>query len=602
MGFALPRLTSSRLWIAVSMAIGGAVLFFLGAYVAERVALPRLAERGEATLTLLSDRLTGQLDVYRYLPASLARHPNIVAALRGEQDAAETLQRIADVSGALQVFVMDKDGTAIAASRWDNGTGIVGENYAWRPYFQRAMDGALGFYHAVGVPTGVRGFYFAHPVWDEAGNTLGVVTVTVDLERLESAWRGVPEVAFFTDDRGVVFVTNRDTLVLRALGPVGRGDPQQYGELVPEPLPEMPAQMREGYRIWTDMLASELPDKAIWLSKPLPALGLEAHVLVDTDGVREFAALGGLLAAAIGAAGVGISGLLFVRRRAFAQMLALEAEANLRLERDVAERTSDLQEANSALREEVSDRMAAEAQLRQVQVELVQAGKLKALGEMSAGMSHELNQPLTAIQSLADNCEVLLERGNTEGARETLSRIGQIAGRMGRIIRNLRAFSRKEGESVGTVDLGAVVSDALALAEGRLRAAETELIWAPPAHPVMVRGGKVRLGQVILNLVSNAVDAMAGRDERWLSFEIQEDGPSIRLIVCDTGPGLSDPGEVFTPFYTTKPVGEGLGLGLSISYGIVQSFGGKITGGAAPGGGAMFTMELVKATREMAAE
>ncbi|MEO0914817.1 MAG: ATP-binding protein, partial [Pseudomonadota bacterium] len=211
-------------------------------------------------------------------------------------------------------------------------------------------------------------------------------------------------------------------------------------------------------------------------------------------------------------------------------------------------------------------------------------------------------QPLAAIQSLADNGEVLLERGRGGEARDALARIGQIAGRMGRIIRNLRAFARKEGEAVRAVDLVEVVNDALALIEVRLRASGAALEWAP-GPPVEVMGGRVRLQQVVLNLVSNALDAMEGQGEpKRIAITLAGAGRQVRLRVADSGPGLVAADEVFDPFYTTKPVGKGLGLGLSISYGIVQSFGGKITGETGAEGGAVFTVELAAAGAEMAAE
>ncbi len=590
-----------QIWIGGAVLAAVGLLYLAGAWATYRLAVPRLAERGAATMTLLSDRLVGQLEVYRYLPSVLARHPDVVAALQDGRDVGPVLRQISDVSGALQIFVMNRAGKAIAASNWDQRESIVGQNLAWRPYFQRAMDGALGFYHAVGVPTGQRGFYFAHPVWDGEGDALGVIAVTVDLERIESAWRGVPEVAFFHDDRGVIFLTNRNLLVLRALGPVAEGDAQQYGALVPEPLPGMPEAGSGTDRVWTDVLDSELPDTALWLQKPLPALGLTANVLVDTRPAREVAALGGALAAAVGAVLMMIGGVLVLRRNALRRMLDIEARATQRLEGEVIRRTAELSDTNAQLRGEVAERQAAETALRQVQAELVQAGKLKALGEMSAGISHELNQPLAAIQSLADNGEVLLERGRTDEAQDVLARIGQLSGRMGRIIRNLRAFARKEGEAVGEVDLVAAVNDALSIAERRLRTSDTAVEWAGDT-PVMVKGGRVRLQQVVLNLLSNAVDAMEEQDEKRVSIRIEEAGPLVRLYVRDTGPGLADGAEVFDPFHTTKPVGKGTGLGLSISYGIVQSFGGKISGETAAEGGAVFTVELAAARAEMAAE
>jgi two-component system C4-dicarboxylate transport sensor histidine kinase DctB len=177
--------------------------------------------------------------------------------------------------------------------------------------------------------------------------------------------------------------------------------------------------------------------------------------------------------------------------------------------------------------------------------------------------------------------------------RGNIAKISQMADRAGRIIRNLRAFARKEDEKITDVDLVQVVNDAISLSQPKLSRHEVTLNWTPPAEAVHVRGGKVRLQQVIMNLVNNATDAMAGqRRKRAITITVKPVKDRIHLKVRDTGPGLAKPDQVFDPFYTTKTVGEGLGLGLSISYGIVQSFGGEISGENHAGGGATFTVRL----------
>ena len=287
--------------------------------------------------------------------------------------------------------------------------------------------------------------------------------------------------------------------------------------------------------------------------------------------------------------------LILQRRDALRARLAIKAAANEALEARVHERTRDLTAANVALEAEITERRAAETALRRAQDDLVQAGKLSALGQMSAGISHELNQPLTAIRSFADNARVLLARGRDEDASANLSRIAELTVRMDRIIRNLRAFARKEGEPASDVALDKVTSDALALLAPKIEEIGADVDWTPPGAPVMVRGGAVRLQQVVMNLVGNALDAMAAQPEGARAVSVAIDpGAPVRLTVADSGPGLAEvaEGRLFDPFFTTKPVGEGTGLGLSISYGIVQSFGGRIHGENRANGGAIFTVEL----------
>jgi two-component system C4-dicarboxylate transport sensor histidine kinase DctB len=264
------------------------------------------------------------------------------------------------------------------------------------------------------------------------------------------------------------------------------------------------------------------------------------------------------------------------RRFAFATQLQIEERARNQLEDKVAERTAALED---------------------VQAQLVQAGKLTALGEMSAGISHELNQPLTAIQSLADNADIFLDRGDLGEVRANVSKISKMAERMGRIIRNLRSFARNEAEEVTEVDLISVLQDALGIASGKLESSGTKVDLKTDLTEALVRGGRVRLSQVLVNLISNAVDAMEGQSDKRVEISVDDRSAQTRVTLKDNGPGLTDPKRAFDPFYTTKTVGEGLGLGLSISYGIIQSFGGDIDGNNHPDGGAVFTINLPKVKR-----
>ena len=195
--------------------------------------------------------------------------------------------------------------------------------------------------------------------------------------------------------------------------------------------------------------------------------------------------------------------------------------------------------------------------------------------------------------ALADNAQVFLSKDKPDVAEENLGRISELARRMGRIIKNLRAFARQESAPLVDVDIVAVIDAVIEISETKAKAAEVELIWQPPSNPVWVRAGDVRLQQVILNLVANAIDAMEGQTSGRVELDVRTDQRVI-VSVRDTGPGIEQPEKIFDPFYSTKSVGsaEGMGLGLSISYGLVQSFGGDIRGRNHEDGGAMFTVEL----------
>ncbi|NNU80484.1 sensor histidine kinase [Halovulum dunhuangense] len=594
---------TGRIAVLAGMLALVAGLSVLAGWLGHRAEVMRMERTGSATLEQAADWLSGQVDRYRYLPPLIARHPQVLAALQGgapaREEANRMLETAADVSGALDIYVMDGSGLTIAASNWLLDRSFIGQNFVWRPYFQRAMTGVLGYYHAVGTTSNQRGFYFAHPVRDPAGAIIGAVAVKIDLGRIEDGWRVDRDTLFFSDAREVIFLSSRAELVLRALRPDGPGpippgaDAAQYAGVNPVPLGGLDPGEVHGRRLWQMSGLAALPARALWLEQPIPTLGLTGNILLDMAPAERQALLWASLTAACAALVILGATVALERRAALRRQLSTEERAKARLEAEVRARTAALSAAVARLENEVSERIATEARLRTVQDQLVQAEKLRALGALSAGISHELNQPLTAIQTLAENGGLLLERGEQARAATNLGRIAELAQRGGRIIRNLRAFARNEAEPATEVDLVAVVGDALDILEQRLAQAGVEVEWDAPRAPVMVIGGRVRLQQVVVNLLGNASDAMEGQPApRRVVLSLERGAGRVRLRLRDTGPGLADPGRLFDPFYTTKPVGTGLGLGLSISYGIVQSFGGEIRGENASDGGAVFTVEL----------
>ncbi|KIN60817.1 C4-dicarboxylate transport sensor protein [Sulfitobacter noctilucae] len=540
--------------------------------------LDQLAARGEADLALASDRLVGQLQRYRDLAVLMANHPTVVQT-SGATDfsgVSDLLREVADKSAALDVLVVNRTGRVTTSA-----SGAAPADLRRYPHVQRALRGALGWGHGPAEPLTQRAYYHAAPVFDGAGKVQGAVVVITDLNGIDYNWRGTNPAAFFTDARGEVYISNRSELLFWRR-------PADSAGLIP-PAGEAPpfAAMMEGpHEIWQLGWGPYLPQEALHLTRDLPVIGMTGEVLLD---VRQPRALAFAQAAAVAALCLAFGSLLFLaaeRRRTL-------AAANVTLERRVADRTQALRETNAKLVAEAEEREEAQAALRRAQDDLVQAGKLSALGQMSAGISHELNQPLMAIRSYADNAAQFLERDRPGRAGENLSRISQMTQRMGRIIQNLRAFARQENLAATSVELGAVLGTAIELTRTARKAADVTLDFEPADQNIWVNGGEVRLGQVFINLITNAVDAMADRPERVLRIEIETE-KQITVRFSDTGPGIEMPDKVFDPFYTTKDVGQnsGMGLGLSISYGIVQSCGGQIKGSNLASGGAVFTVTL----------
>jgi len=576
-----------RGWIALAFLLAVAALAGTIWTYGYRQALDQLARRAEADLELASDRLSSQLEVYQELAVLMAEHPGLTrlddAALR--QEAQALLLGVADTTAALDVMYVDRTGRVMVSAH-----GLLGPDLSTTNYFRRAMQGALGRDHGVMQPLNRRAYYYAAPAFGDDGQVRGALVVVADVEDVEWDWRGSNPAVFFTDQRGQVFISNRSELIFRT-GLSGRGglNPANGAQL------PFSATNVGSHEIWQIDWGPYLPRRALHLTRDLPVVGLIGGVLVDVAPARRLA---GLQVATVAAICLAFGALLYlatVRRRTL-------AEANAVLESRVAARTRDLSDTNAQLRREVTERQEAEAALTQAQADLVQAGKLSALGQMSAGISHELNQPLMAIRSYAENGAAYLERGQKDMAAGNIAKITELARRMGRIIKNLRAFARQESTGTGRVELVAVLDQVIELTGARLRQETVTLVYNRPGYPIWVRGGEVRLGQVFVNLVTNAVDAMVGRDDKTLTLEI-DDGGVLRVTVRDSGPGIDVPDKVFEPFYSTKEVGtsEGMGLGLSISYGIVQSFGGDIHGDNAPEGGALFTVSLERWREEKAA-
>lgn len=539
-------------------------LFSAGVWgVAWRSALGTLAERGRTDLTLASDRLTRHLFRYRELAVLLSDHPDLIALLDGERawDARELLRSMSDRTGALGIELVDRSGLVLASSR----PGQAARSPDSAP-LRRALNGALGVTNgAETAPSGLtrRLFTFAAPVFADTGPARGAVLVEVDIWLFEQNWPTTATATFFVNDAGQVFVTNRSELTLT----------DRFGD---EGFPAHSIRHWFGHELWQLDGGPYLPAQALHLAADIHVIDMVGETLLDTAPAVRTASLQAAVAAALCLAFGAVLLVLAERRRALSERLAVEAAANARLEARVAQRTAALSQAND--------------ELKRTQAELVQAGKLSALGQMSAGISHELNQPLMAIRSFAENGTAFLDRKKPEKAAQNLSRISELANRMGRIIKNLRAFARNESEPLGRVDLVQVIQSAVELTEARLRVDGVTLRWSPPPA-CHVRAGEVRLVQVMVNLINNAADAMAGQDEKQIEIKVLT-GDLLSVTVRDTGPGIADPDKIFEPFYTTKQVGdEGMGLGLSISYGLVQSFGGRIRG-ANTGQGAVFTVEL----------
>ncbi len=228
---------------------------------------------------------------------------------------------------------------------------------------------------------------------------------------------------------------------------------------------------------------------------------------------------------------------------------------------------------------------------RRMAEHLRQSEKLAALGELVAGVAHELNNPIAGISAFA---QLLLEDPLEPEQLDSVRLIRREADRAVAVIRDLLLFSRKSGPARSSVDLNEVVAHTLRLRSYGLRTAGIDVrVDLAPSLP-LIPGDAQRLQQVVLNLIVNAEHAMTGTGTRRLDVRTGSEGHQVILVVADTGTGINEETRqrIFEPFFTTKPVGQGTGLGLSVSYGIVRAHGGTIDVESSPGAGATFRVSL----------
>lgn len=536
--------------------------------------------------------LDATLARHESLPGLVALDPALLAVLRAPDDparqaAANAYLEAAQESAAVAViFLMDAQGRTVAASNWRLPRSFVGHNYAFRPYFRDALQRGLGRFYGVGVTTGEPGYFIAAPVRD-GQRTLGVVALKVGLEGMEQALRGAGETLLLADAGGVAFLASERALRYRALAPLSeaaarrQAETRQYGMERIAPLADVPLPL-DDHGTFPLALPGSRPREHWALARPVGAQGWRLVHIGDTREARRTALGGGGAAAFAAAFALAVLGLLRHRRRRREELRRIYDH----LEERIAARTADLTEQIAALER-------TKAILRETRDAAVQAGKLATLGQMSAGISHELSQPLAAMQTFADNARALLARGRLDEANENLETISQLVDRAGRIVRQLKSFARHEPAVSQPVWVAAAIEHALMIVEPRRREiGATITLSGSDGLQVLAEAG--RLEQILVNLLRNGLDAMAGQPAPQLVLEVTAAAGQVSVAVRDHGPGLSDDarGHLFEPFYTTKPAGEGLGLGLAISLTIAESYGGNLSAHNAEAGGAVFVLSL----------
>lgn len=600
---------------AATVVVAGAGL--LGHRVGEFRGIEALRTDINHRADLFAANVEGLINRLAHVPATVQLNHDVIelfhdpAAPGPAAAVREYLTRLNETQRSLAVFVVDERGIVIGSSNpGTDDDSRLGEDLSYRPYFVEALSGRTGRHYAIGMAGQEPGYYFSHPVSDR-GRVVGVAVVKVSVAPIVSAFPLLGTPALIADRNDVVVLSSRPEWLFSSMRPLtldARVDLELTGMYRENRLGDFPIAAALGYDDGVPDVDRVIETGALSVTgrsggllvqgRSLDAPGWRLLVFSDLAPVRARAAVAAALSALM-AAFLILSGLVVLQRRRIERQKveakrALE-RANAELERTVRERTQDLTDTNEELRREMQVRIQAEATLRGAQDDLVQAAKLAVLGQLATGITHELAQPLGAIRALAGNARQFMERGDRQAAGGNLAIIDDLVDRMGGIIQPLKTFARKSPMAPETADVRAALDSVVFLLQRRFETEGVTVQRVLPEGPVVAWCNRNRLEQVLLNLMGNAIDAMRGATRRELRVEAGTDADGrTRIVVEDSGSGLSADvlESLFTPFFTTKPAGSGLGLGLVISRTIAQDYGGELGAENRPEGGARFTLRL----------
>jgi two-component system sensor histidine kinase AauS len=584
----------------------------------EKNAIKALGENGQRQLELHARTVESEINKYNYLPSVLELESNVSDLLNNPS--AELRSKVNDYLEGLNrrsrsraIYVLDTTGRVLATSNWRDADSYLGEDLSFRAYYQDAIRGLPGRFYGIGSTTGEPGYYLAHGL-EEKGKIIGVAVIKVRLEALEERWQRARLEAFVSDENGIIILSSDPARRLKSVRPLTAEIKERLARSLQYywwPLNELVPLERESIADGVEKLtfpANTSVDHehtvVSYLAQTRELADTPWHLtlLTPLEDLRREAANQGMLVAVACAL---VAFLLIAwneRRKVISTRLAAREaleQANNELERRITDRTADLRASNERLKGQIRERRQAEETLRQAQDELIQAGKLAAIGQMSTSIAHELNQPLAALRTLSGNTVRFLERGALDTASANLRTINDLVDRMGRITASLRAFARR-GEDKGQASLSKAVDAALQLLAARLDNASLEL--HQQIDDVELAIDQTRLEQILVNLIGNALDAMQAQPLPilWLEGDVFEG--RYRLRVRDNGHGIDAEARkhLFEPFFTTKPGEQGLGLGLTLSASLAAAAGGTLNAEDPAEGGTMFVLVLPLVDRRTA--
>ncbi|SEK38767.1 sensor histidine kinase [Pacificibacter marinus] len=523
--------------------------------------------RAEVRQALYSGNLLSEIQRNSIVPILLSRDPVLVSALNTD-DYAQTSQHLIsyiEEIGAAGIFLLDESGRVVAAT----DRSFLGSNRRQSPSFIDALRSNETLFNTTQNESGGYQFTYSRKI-EVSGALAGVIVVQVDLAKFEQSWSGISD---------AVIVMNSEGQIILSTEPRWRSKTEAQALSVTD----APTAIERAFRLTSDWNAipgeAYLGGEAVMrLESRLPFRGWRMASFTTYSSVRE--PVNGVLALEIMGFAILLAGVFYLTsRRAMSRAGLFQQES------------AGLRQLNAALQREIAERKRAERSLEVAEQTLLQSSKLAILGEMSAAVSHELNQPLAAMKTYLAGAKLLLQRKRPDEALASFGRIDDLIDRMGAITRQLKSYARKGSDSLEPIDLRDCVASALSMMEPQLRQRSVEITRTLPPEPVIVQGDRVRLEQVLVNLLRNAFDASKNVADPQIGILVSG-GAQASVLVRDNGAGIEDLDTLFEPFYTTKAPGDGVGLGLAISSGIVNELGGRLTARNWSAGGAEFEMIL----------
>ncbi len=561
-----------RLAAGILLVLAVAVLWISNTYLTERFN-ETTRNQARLRLALYSGNLQSELKRSSIVPQLMSRDPDLVNALNSG-DFSQTSARLIsylDEIGVASLMLLDDGGRVVAAS----DRNLIGSTHRNAPYFVDALRGTGTVFTTYRQKNGRMDFSYSRKI-SVGGTTAGVIVVAVDLRQFQDSWAGISDAVMVTDSKGRIVLAT---------------EPKWRGLQEKEALKarSAPSAIDRAIRATTDwaMLPVDayISGRAVMRQQVrIPFQGWTITSFTNYAPVRE--RVNGVLALEImGFAMVLALGFYLLSRKAQIRSLIFQQES------------ADLRRLNARLQREIAEREKAEKHLEVAEQSLAQSSKLAALGEMSAAVSHELNQPLAAMKTYLAGARLLLRRRRSEEAVSAFQRIDDLIDRMAAITRQLKSYARKGGEAFEPLDVRAALRSALAMMEPQLKRRHVKITTTLPPDPVWVMADRLRLEQVMINLFRNALDATKTVRDPVIEILLSA-GETATLTVRDNGPGIDNLDSLFEPFYTTKQPGDGVGLGLAISSGIVNDFGGRLTARNSARGGAVFSVQLPILTTE----